>query len=207
MEVFASRQLLLIAQQCASPRQHPTMFTQHPIRTLEGLSRQHLRRQPTIFEADVDMSYMLDQAQSPLFHTLPAEIRTRIFEYAVTPYESRWNPYAPNRYYYRPGYHSDPKQDVNLLRCCKRIFQEARLMPVAQAEHTFWLFRGPLHRLRPITDWQDSLNLEQRRAVGQVHIFIQQARLEDLGRTPTLSEFTFWTRQLTITIRHTDWWS
>ena len=207
MEVFVSRQLLLIGQQCPPRRKYSSMFSQHPIRTLKDLARHASRQRPIGYEAQIDLSHMLDQGQSPLFEVLPAEIRTRIFEYALTPYESTCNPYAQNRYYYRPGYQSDPNQDLNLLRSCKRIFQEARLMPVSQAEHTFWLFRGPLRRLRPISDWQQSLNAEQQAAVGRVHIFIQQARLEDLGRTPTLSGFTFRTRQFTMTIRHTDWWS
>ena len=186
---------------------YSTMSSQHPIRTLRDLDAQASRKRAGGYEAQIDISHMLGQRQSPLFEVLPAEIRTRIFEYALTPYESTCNPYAPNRYYYRPGYQSDPQQDLDLLRTCKRIFQEARLMPVSQAEHTYWLFRGPRHRLRPISDWQQSFNTEQQRAVGHVHIFIQQARLEDLGRTPTLSDFRFRTRQLTITIRHTDWWS
>ena len=88
-------------------------------------------------------------------------------------------------------------------------------MPVAQTKHTFWLFGGPsrmmrtkIHGMARFDAWTVSLNEEQRQAVEHVHLFAQQAYLEGLGQQTRLAPLAgITTRRLTLTFRHSDWWS
>ena len=169
----------------------------------------------TATTAQIDMDKADEQSKSLLFSKLPLEIRLRIFEYAVVSVDDLTKPYIFDRVYYRPGYHYHQKTEITLLLTCKRIFEEARFMPVARTEHTFWLFGGPsrmmrtwVHGLARFDAWTVSLNEDQRQAVDQVHLFAQQAYLEGLGqqtRLPPLAGIT--TKRLTLTFRHSDWWS
>ncbi|ORY69795.1 uncharacterized protein BCR38DRAFT_420098 [Pseudomassariella vexata] len=93
--------------------------------------------------ANIDLTDMLDQSSSVLFSTIPSEIRSYIFEYAFIPDDDFTKPYPVDRFYSRPGHRYHPKTNLALLQTCKRVFQEARVLPVACATHTFWLFKGP----------------------------------------------------------------
>lgn len=165
--------------------------------------------------AEIDFNGMHSQADSPLFSQLPLEIRALIFEDALAPYDDLSKPYAKDREYCRPGQRYHPRTDVALLQTCKRIFQEARLKPVAQATHTFWLFRGPWRFMRTgrrgmyhLPDWQLSLSDEQRAAVKRVHIYAQQFALEGMGSERNdLFPWDFATSHLRITLTNADWWS
>ena len=166
------------------------------------------------FTASIDLTTMLDQSQSILFNRFPTEIRTRIFEYAASSSDDHNVPYEVDRIYYRPDFLYGQKSELALLQTCKRIFKEARLMPVSQAEHTFWLFGGPLRNLRTrkhavadITGWQNSLNKEQQSAVEHVHLFAQQFYLEDLDARKERTHFNFQAKSFTLTFRHSDWWT
>lgn len=164
--------------------------------------------------AEIDFTGMHHQAGSPLF-SLPLEIRTLIFADALTPYDDPSKPYAKDREYCRPGQRSHPRTDIALLQTCKRIFQEARLMPVAQTTHTFWLFRGPWRSMRTgkygmyhFPKWQQSLSEQQRAAVRHVHIYAQQFALEGLGGGRNdLFPLDFAATHLRITLTNADWWS
>lgn len=180
--------------------------------------RQQARNRAVAFSrsspANIDLSNMAEQPDCVLFTAFPAEIRTRIFEHALAPYDDPAKPYRRDRVYWRPSHRFHPRTDVALLRTCKRVFAEARLMPVAEAAHTFWIFGGPWMTMRTKADgmarwdaWQDSLSEAQRAAVRRVHVFAQQVFLEDLGGRPGLGPMRFAARTLRLTLRSTDWWS
>ncbi|KAH8664557.1 hypothetical protein BX600DRAFT_541134 [Xylariales sp. PMI_506] len=183
--------------------------------------------------AEVDMASASEQTASPLFARLPAEVRQLVFQYALSPTDDPERPFAADRVYCRPGYRYLARTDTSLLRSCKRAYAEARLLPVAEATHTFWLFGGPFRAMRRggggggggigigggastaaiwnWTGWQASLNADQQAAVRRVHVFAQQYCLEGLGAgqrlQSTLGSMSFRTRCLRLTLRHSDWWS
>jgi hypothetical protein len=155
---------------------------------------------------------MMAQDQSVLC-SLPAEIRNNIFALALTAEDDVSQPYRDDSKYYRPGYRYRRKVDLSLLRTCRQIYREARLLPISMNEHLFWLFNGPI-KGTSITDrntarwdvWYDSLTQDQQLAVQRVHIFTQQYFLENLvaisgGGLPHR------TACLHLTFRHSDWWS
>ena len=154
------------------------------------------------------------QGGSPLFSKLPAEIRAEIFALALRAADDTSKPYRPDRVFYRPGYHHHKKTNCALLRTCKRIYGETRLLPVSVNEHIFWLFNGPWLSIgrvnRHTSRWNDlvlGLNEDQKSAIQLVHIFAQQCNLESLPNIFGWRAFTFRTSCLHITIRHSDWWS
>lgn len=164
--------------------------------------------------AQIDFSYTSEQPDCILFTRLPGEIRATIFEYVLAPGPNLQEPYPADRVYHRPDMQHHPKTDIALLLTCKLIFREARLMPVSQATHYFWIFGGPWRHMRAgvssmagWSHWQASLSPEQRQAVQHVHIFAQQVHLESLGIKPNLRYWQFATKNLRITLRHSDWWS
>jgi len=156
------------------------------------------------------------QAKSPLFNKIPAEIRDRIFSFALTAFDDHDHPYKPGQHWYRPGYHYPLIIDLRLLQTCKRIYHEYRLLPVMLNEFVFYVLDGPSY---PTIDNQLPANLarpdgvvrmysltkEQQRSIQNIHYFVQQSYLEDwiywgvwLGR--------FFAKRLTLTLRRTDWW-
>jgi hypothetical protein len=169
----------------------------------------------TASEANVDLSTANEQTDSILFSLLPVEIRTRIFEFALTPDDNPAKPYLPDRMYYRPDHLFHQKTDISLLLTCKKIFSETRLMPVAEAEHTFWLFGGPylmmktsINGMARFDAWMSSLNNAQQQAVKHVRLYAQQFHLENMGiksRMPVLSVLA--AKTFTLVFRHSDWWS
>ena len=78
------------------------------------------------------------QLQSPLFSILPAEIRNHIFILATTAYPDPQRPYGPEDWHFRPDTPGRLRIDTALLLTCRRAYDEARLVPVANNTHTFW---------------------------------------------------------------------
>ncbi|KAI9761999.1 MAG: hypothetical protein M1840_001497 [Geoglossum simile] len=154
----------------------------------------------------------MKQLSCPLFTRIPGEIRTRIFEFALAEYDDTFRPYDETAFYYRPGYHYRQRIDTALLRTCRLIYLEARLIPIVINEHPFWCFRGPAHRrlgARPQT-YFPGLTPEQRIAAEHIHFFTQQYWLEGTWAGSPWATVTqipeMRPRKLTITVRHTDWW-
>jgi hypothetical protein len=146
--------------------------------------------QAKAFEAEIDISNAAQQEQSPLFQ-LPAEIRTRILEFVFSDIDDLSTKFSREGLYFRPNQRDWRKSHTKALRTCKRVFQEARMMPVKQAQHTFWLNSGPRH-LFPSSKgaegqwrlWQLSLNATQKEAVGTVQLYTQAAKLHELNLEP-----------------------
>ncbi|KAI1860283.1 hypothetical protein JX265_005802 [Neoarthrinium moseri] len=169
--------------------------------------------------ATIDMANMAAQDNCALFAKLPGEIRRLIFADALAPQDDVDKPYRPDRGYYRPGQHFHPKTSVALLQTCKRIFEEARLLPVRQATFRFWWMRGPWMFMRShrngefrVDLWQESLSEEQKAHVQSVQVFAQQYILEQahtiaVDRMPETGPLGFATKHFHLTLRNSDWWS
>ncbi|KAL2833952.1 hypothetical protein BJY01DRAFT_89726 [Aspergillus pseudoustus] len=81
------------------------------------------------------------QSHSPLFTTLPPELRHQIFTYALSSSEDDdpARAYSRETYWTRPGQAAPRKIHTALLRTCKLAYTEAWFMPFALAEHVFYL--------------------------------------------------------------------
>ncbi len=168
------------------------------------------------------------QASSPLFSSIPAEIRQRIYTLTLRSFDDHSKPYNPQHHHYRPGHEYRQKYDLRLLQTCKRIYHEARLLPISLNEITIYLYRGPRSNLpaHPVHNWQErynGLNPDQRNAVQTVHFYAQQCYLESTpalldpgtarfatpqfcgGRSILAPSMT--TKKLILTLRRSDWWS
>ena len=157
---------------------------------------------------DFLMGVPLRQSKCPFYSKIPGEIRTRIFMLALREFEDKSKPYRPNRVYYRPGFHYHTKQDTRLLQTCRLIYQEARMMPVALKEFVYWLYGGPSdyfhNRYAGRLDLFMKMTVEQIEAVDTIHLFVQQAYLEQcipFAAAPIVC------KKFKITLRHSDWWS
>ena len=95
------------------------------------------------------------QEQSPLFTKVPAEIRNQIFEIALQPYYDPNGLYERNTEYTRPGSLGRKKVDVALLRTCKRVYAETKVVSFGNLEVEFYL--GHASRVPPSMCY-DSLN-------------------------------------------------
>lgn len=160
------------------------------------------------------------QAQSPLFGTLPPEIRNHIFSLALRQYEDSSQPYVEHDYCYRPGHRARHVVNANLLQTCRRVWLEANHWTMAQAIHTFWFDgeRRPDWATRRwnsedqrIIDFFKSLTTLQRSRVKHIHVLAQMWWLEyDIVNSTLWKNLTRERLDLdsfTVTIRHSDWWS
>ncbi|PVH95977.1 hypothetical protein DM02DRAFT_675114 [Periconia macrospinosa] len=101
-------------------------------------------RPPPPPPANVDLTTVHPQSQSPLFSKIPGEIRNQIFSFALEEYVDPEKTYEREAYYTHPGYEGDKRMDVALLRTCKLIWSETRGIPERNTEIVFWL--GDVHR-------------------------------------------------------------
>ncbi|KAK3173224.1 hypothetical protein OEA41_006553 [Lepraria neglecta] len=170
------------------------------------------------------------------------QIRDSIFERALTSYEDKSRPYNPKstdyKHYHdyfkiRPGFFHHHRTDTALLRTCRLIHSETRLMPVAINSHV--LYYNPSHILSfPLptnaTSYFRNMTDEQLAAVQHIHIFAERKRLtsKDPGTYLSLTAFAElgylrdgsgpghlkacprrrkgpFPKRFTITVRHTDW--
>ncbi|KAJ9627838.1 hypothetical protein H2203_003056 [Taxawa tesnikishii (nom. ined.)] len=142
------------------------------------------------------------------------EIRNSIFAYALSDYEDASRTYSDATCYKRPSYLAPRRSDTALLRTCRQIYQEAWFIPWASAEHAFylaWNTRSP-PRVTSVESMQETLDLLHARGVDievkHVLLFAQLCRLEDGSHLSEILEMHhFRPKKLTVTIRHTDWWS
>lgn len=160
------------------------------------------------------------QDKSPLFARIPPEIRSEIFALVLTdfPDPSPATRYAAETCYTRPSYFSPRRSDTRLLRTCRAVYREAWFLPFVLREQTHWLTHAerapPEYRLGPqiealaatlqrIAAHHGTAHVEVR----ALRVFAQMWALEEgylanlLRAAPLLHP-----RQLTLTIRHADWW-
>lgn len=157
------------------------------------------------------------QHDSPLFSTLPPEVRNTIFELALTAYEDPTRRYTPNAYFYRPGHTCFRRIDTNLLLTCRRVYAETASLPASINEQVSWYWRGPpIGEKNHVPIDPSPGSSRRRRELRKIHLFAQQYWLEsNYGASDDgFSGFArLWNNgcpirptHLKITIRHTDWW-
>ena len=148
----------------------------------------------------------ITQDHCPLFSQLSAEIRTRIFEFALTAYDDKSKPYSETAYYNRPGYRYHQRISTTLLLTCRRIYFETYLLPVKCNEVVEWFLRGPSGSSGALTK-RLVVSPEQLAVTPCVHLFVQQYWLESQWINLASSHIrTLKPRILHLTLRHSDWW-
>ena len=162
-----------------------------------------------------DISKCLPQTQSPLFSSIPPEIRNRIFSLALAEYEDLSAAYPETTCYRRPDYTAPRRTSTTLLRTCQLIYREAWFRPFTSATATLWLGaedRRPSHVTT--IDALAAAGALVSRVHGEpvqidgVHVFAQLYKLEDPQQLNRVFDAVRHAppRTFTITIRHTDWW-
>jgi len=156
----------------------------------------------------------LDQTQSPLFSVLPAEIRNLLFSFALLETEDITRPYHKNTCYARPDFLAPKRVDASLLQTCQRVYGEAWFRPFIATEHTLFLTSNDRRPARVTTRADLAATLARMKEHGfeaelaHVRVFAQLYSLEpgkelqSIFLTPNLRP-----RTITVTLRHTDWWS
>lgn len=168
------------------------------------------------------------QNHSPLFSTLPGEIRQRIYTFVLSSFDDLSKPFNPQHHHYRPGYRYGQKYDLRLLQTCKRVWHEARLLPISLNEIVFYLYRGPSSTPPGYFqhDWRMRyriLNQDQQDAVHTVHFFARQCYLESTQKllapengARSLAELrglnaaeagAMTAKMIVLTFRRSDWWA
>lgn len=163
------------------------------------------------------------QSQSPLFSTLPPEIRTYIFSLALLQYEDLSNPYPEHDYCYRPGHRARHIVSTSLLQTCRLVWLEANHWSMTQAVHYFWYdedrrpdWARTLSTGRFVTederfeDFFSRLTDVQYSRVKRIHIFAQKHWLEWANVAVfrdrvVLHRQPFNLDNFTVTMRHSDW--
>lgn len=156
-------------------------------------------------ETPIDTSNANQQKECPLFCWIPAELRNEIFHLALTAYPGKQVPYDKRAYRCRPGFlYADVRIDTALLRTCRRVYGEARLVPQQNYVHVQWCGEDPdsdpfeytprkyiPESIKALHPWLSSL-----------HLFALQDWLE----ARNLAEFVHLDiHNLKITIRNCDW--
>ncbi|KAL7787056.1 hypothetical protein V8C37DRAFT_391293 [Trichoderma ceciliae] len=157
------------------------------------------------------------QEESPLLSLFPPEIRSKIFTLALSDYEDTDALYNTDTCFTRPSYFAPRKTSTELLRTCRAIYRETWFLPFILREQTHWLSatnRAPpgYNERHSIPELQQLLaeitrQLSQDKIeIESLHVFAQMYRVEQGGLAVLLSTPGLHPRQLTLTIRHTDWW-
>ena len=159
------------------------------------------------------------QGGSPLFKTLPPEVRTHIFSLALADYPdpSPDRQYRITTYFTRPSYFAPRRSDTELLRTCRAIYRECWFLPFLLKEQTWWLTspdRAPpeFSAHYALRELQAEL-LQVAKQLGdddfvieRLRVFAQMWRIEEGGMGAVLRTKSLHPRVVTLTIRHADWW-
>ena len=97
---------------------------------------QNRRREIRANLANINESNSNPQPDCPLFAKLPAEIRLKVFELALSEHEDLSRPIMTDNFFYRPRYFFKTRIFTDLLRTCRRIYAEASNIPMISATHT-----------------------------------------------------------------------
>lgn len=166
------------------------------------------------------------QHASPLYSTLPQELRDMVFAYATAEYADPAHMYDSTDYWYRPGHIGRLRTSTTLLRTCRRAWLEAHALPMQQTENAYWFQRGP-RDVHADKDWRQNVSDEHQRyscwistlsnkalrEVRNVRLFTQMFQLGMLASPRELIRFFpveklalgFKPRIFQITVRHSDW--
>ncbi|EKJ77751.1 hypothetical protein FPSE_02249 [Fusarium pseudograminearum CS3096] len=176
--------------------------------------------EPIIFRPSLCETILSDpgnpQTDSPLFSIVPAEVRDKIFSYALTdhPDPRPHMQYSKQTYYTRPSCEADQSTDTRLLRTCRAVYRETCFKPFYLREHMRWAtapdrappgrsgffdLRHMLSRIVTQLPVQDKLEIERLR------VYVQMYKLEE-GVVSCIVPSLLAPRIHTLTFRHTDWW-
>lgn len=162
-----------------------------------------------------------EQSGCPLFEVLPGEIRDRIFFFVLKPFDNDSKAYDEDTCYRRPNYFAPQKFDITLLSTCQRIYNEAWFQPWATSTHSLWLTantRAPSCTSSSLVSFTNLLtSLKDNHGeveLAHLRLFAQMYRLEPgISRQfgPSVQDVfdlaEFHPLKITVTIRHTDWWT
>lgn len=164
---------------------------QGPLRRSSRLKPRRTSSPPQPFES------WNPQSECPFFRSLPFELRTRIFEFALTSYEDVYKPRSITRnescdhqndyQMYRPGHFCHRRISTDLLRTCKLIYLETSLLPASINTHTLCYDWSPGLSF-PIPSvaktYFKKMSAEQLQSVRHIQLFVASSRLrtKDPGR-------------------------
>lgn len=140
------------------------------------------------------------QTQSPLFSTLPPELRNQIFELAVSQFEDRTRPFSANAFWYRPGHHYELRTETSLLRTCRLIYYETSVIPIRSATHYFYYNRQSYDL--PVDNYLHHLARKEQDNLYHLHFFAS-VPLWDFEYLQKLLHLPF--KRVTLSLRHSDW--
>ncbi|KAK6535622.1 hypothetical protein TWF694_002077 [Orbilia ellipsospora] len=180
------------------------------------IQRDKVKVEPEIMSKKVNrLTFTTDispQPSSSLFR-LPAEIRSQIYEEALTPTPDPSNPYPTATCYTRPELPGPRTAAVALLRTCKAIYAETWHLPFLTSELIFYLTddsrRPP--RAETFVGVQQILNklaeTDADTRVRKVRFFAQLCNLEPGAQLQRILNMRFFQPlEITVTVRHTDFW-
>ncbi|KAJ6440099.1 Anaphase-promoting complex subunit 13 [Purpureocillium lavendulum] len=154
------------------------------------------------------------QCESLLYSKLPGEVRNYIFSLALAdfPDPAPASQYAETSCYARPAYFAPRISDTRLLRTCRAVYKECWHLPCALREQVAWVTnadRAPLSydegQLLSTLRYMEELRGEKVE-IGSLRVFTQMFMLERGEVAHLLREPSLHPREVTLTIRHTDWW-
>jgi hypothetical protein len=154
------------------------------------------------------------QGNSALFSILPPDIRNQVFYLTLLEYDDEATPVPFDSYGYRPGHEYRKKHSLDLLATCKRAYLESYLIPVATTTHITWSVLcyqiPPLDRLLRAYRPFKKMTIEQRAAVGTVHLYEHQYTLGAAEwERPIINKDQRTSgvcpKRLIITVRRYDW--
>ncbi|KAF2681289.1 hypothetical protein K458DRAFT_392082 [Lentithecium fluviatile CBS 122367] len=173
---------------------------------------------PPVPNIPINTDDALDQAQSPLFSAIPPEIRNQIFRLALKEYVDPEKPYDTQTYWKRPGVEGPTRIDTALMRTCKRVWGETRVLPGKEFEPIFYFgqkSRAPTEYVYiPYTHTVYGHPIMRHNrdevlgSIKHIHIFPQMYALRTgLDRLFDASRPNLAPSRMTLTFRYTDWWN
>lgn len=148
---------------------------------------------------------------------IPAELRQLIYHYVFVQYESRANAYSRDALYYRPGCTAPKRINTALLYTCRRLFFEARFIPLRTATHDFW---GSVHSPEQHTEPSPMIPshrcarglteahlpyMQRFHFYGSLHNFASSTRFHMTLLSLPDSPYQCQPRHVTITVPYTGW--
>lgn len=184
--------------------------------------------EPELFPLPPRITDVDPQLASPLFNgRIPAEIRTKILEYALTEYYNVTPPtevsavslfgpgsWPTDTHYTRPGFLAPKTISVSILLACRRIYLETWHLPYVSKSHVFW-HQSP-DRAPPAmvsSNGNESRYLARFRVEDQLplikslHMFAQMYWLEGSFVSFCRKDNLQHIEELKITFRRSDWWN
>lgn len=159
------------------------------------------------------------QLQSPLFNTIPPEIRNYIFALVLVEEDSK-DAISEESYFYRPDYPCYRFIDTALLCTCRRVWLETYAIPRRNVLERHWLGASDRRAHRRLMYAPSPSERELYGDVGNptdkfwpsecVQVFAQMFALESWQLSRLCHRMdtrrVFPVRRLKLTIRYTDWW-